>query len=103
MMIPHGSPALLTHVKHFCTYTPSYPEVMKGLVHRPKWPQHEADKQFLSNAEVKNVWSLTSTNLYVRMVWGLYAPRIPIWMVVTNYDSGVVFTFSHISSVCCHQ
>lgn len=97
MMLPCGSLGVPTYVKHFYTCTPSYPEVMRGLVHRPKWPEHEADKQFLCNAKVKNVWSLTSTNLYVRMVWGLYAAGVPIWMVVTNYDSEVAFTVSHIS------
>jgi hypothetical protein len=34
---------------------------------------HEADHLHMSNAEVKNVWSCTSTPLYFVMMWSLSA------------------------------
>jgi hypothetical protein len=38
-----------------------------------KWPGHEADSSFLSNAEVENAWGYTSTPPYILMLNNLLA------------------------------
>jgi hypothetical protein len=45
--------------------------VMGILFPGVKWLGHEADHSPLSSAEVKNVWSCTSTPQYMFMVWCL--------------------------------
>jgi hypothetical protein len=42
-----------------------------ALSSEAKWPGHEAEQSPPSSSKVKNMWSYTSTSLYVYMVWYL--------------------------------
>jgi hypothetical protein len=63
---------------------------------------HEADHSSASSAEVKNVWSYTSTPLYVSTAWGLVKHRDTFYLILSVSNAEVTYSLSVIcrTSLC---
>jgi hypothetical protein len=82
---------------HQCVHTSSgahpafYPVGTKGSYLGVKWLGCEADHSSLSNVEVNNVWSHTSTPQYIFMTWCFIKQECVFYGVVHKYRDTFVF------------
>jgi len=77
----------------------SYPKVNGDSFPEVKWLGHEADQSPPSNAEIKDLWSYTSTLPYFFMVWCLtkYRDTIIYVTLTTGIKVQVLETYGRVS------
>jgi len=68
------------------------PVTLSAVVKRPG---SEAEHLPLSNAEIKDAWSYTSTPQYVFMVWCFVKQRISSHGVVLSQSQGQIYLYCH--------
>lgn len=84
----------------------SYPKVTEDCFPEVKWLGREADQSPPSNAEIKDLWSNTSTLPYSFMVWCLIKYRDTIIYVIltTGIKVQVLETYGRVScDERCHH